>query len=266
MKLKHFLFLAVIVVLPLMFSLASPRFAENLRLFTYSLLKPVLQVTETLSFTSQHIFYKVRDYHKVYKENESFKARLMDAEKKLIQFQEIAKENERFKGLLDFKKEIESKSVAARIIARDISYWSHWVVLDKGQDDGVYPGMILANGQGLVGRVVSAGKHVARGILIIDGESRVSVMVQTSRDVGLLEGRGDEAPMIKLLSLDSTVKAGDAVITSGLGGTYPKGIPVGVINTVVQDRDGLHRNATLKLFADMNRLEEVLCLSITVPS
>jgi len=126
--------------------------------------------------------------------------------------------------------------------------------------------MILASDQGLVGRVASAGNHIARAILIIDGESRVSVTIQTTRDTGLLEGRGDDPLLIKWLPLDSKAKVGDAVITSGLGGSYPKGIPVGSIQSLSIDPDGLQMNAVIKPFTKFNKLEEVLCLKSSVLS
>jgi len=266
MRLKHFIVIAVIVILPLLFSFTSPRFAESLRIFSFSLLKPILQVTQFVSLAAEKSYTAVRDYHRVYRENSQLKRELEEARKNLIRFAEIEKENERFREMLEFRKELGVKQVAARVIARDISYWSRWIVLDKGEDDGVLPGMILINHKGLLGRVISTGRHVARGILILDGESRVSVLDQPTRDLGLLEGRGDELPVIRLIALDAGVKPGDAVITSGLGGTYPKGIPVGVIASVSKDRDGLHKNAVLKPYADLKRMEEVFCLSITVPS
>jgi rod shape-determining protein MreC len=98
---------------------------------------------------------------------------------------------------------------------------------------------------------------------MIDGESRISVIVQTTRDTGLLEGRGDRLPKIRLLPLEAPIQVGDAVITSGLGGSYPKGLPVGVIEAVSSDRDGLHLDAVVRPFVDFNKLEEVLCLSTT---
>jgi rod shape-determining protein MreC len=266
MKLKHFFVIAIIIVLPLVFSMTSPRFAENLRLFSYSLIKPILQITQTVGHSTGEIYYRFRDYSQVYYENKRLKTELVEMRKQLVDQKEILTENERLKKLLGFKQAVEFKAVPARIIARDISYWSRWIVLDKGKEDGVLPGMTLVSDQGLVGRVVSAGRHIARGILIIDGESRVSAIVQTTRDTALLEGRGDDPLLLKLIPLESRVKKGDAIITSGLGGNYPKGIPVGSIETVSTDRDGLHQTAVLKPFADFSKLEEILCLSTTAPN
>lgn len=266
MRLKHFLVIAVIIFLPLVFSITSPRFAENLRIFSYSLVKPILQITQVVSHSIREGYYRFRDYSQAYEENKKLKKELADTRKEFVDQKEIVQENERLRKLLGFKEAVPSKVVPARVIARDISYWARWLVLDKGTADGVYPGMTLVSDQGLIGRVVSAGRHIARGILIIDGESRVSIVVQTTRDTGLLEGKGDGPLSIKLLSMESKLKVGDAVITSGLGGTYPKGIPVGTIDSISNDSDELHKNAVLKPFADFSKLEEVLCLSTTGPN
>jgi len=226
--------------------------------------KPLLQVTQSVSQSFQKSFDKFREFGKVHEENEKLKSELAEVKKKFVNQTEFLKENERLRDLLGFQREVDSEAVPARVIARDLTYWSRWVVLDKGTKDGVFPGMILVSPQGLAGRVISVGKNIARAILIIDGESRVSVTIQTTRDTGLLEGKGDEPLSIKLLSLNSELKAGDAVVTSGLGGSYPKGIPVGSIQAISVDADGLHLNAIVKPFSDFNKLEEVLCLKPTV--
>ena len=261
MRLKHFVVILVIVILPLTFSFTSKKFAENVRLFSYQLIKPVLQVTHQLSGYFKSGIDEAKGIHKVYQENKNLVKQLAEERNKTVIETEVLQENARLRKLLGFKKEIVHEVVPAQIIARDISFWSRWIVLDKGSNDGVRPGMVLVNDQGLAGRVISAGAHVSRAILIIDGESRVSVIVQTTRDTGLLEGRGDESPLVKLLPLGSTVKPGDAVITSGLGGAYPKGLPIGYVETIREDKDGLHLVATVKPFVDFNKIEEVLCLS-----
>jgi rod shape-determining protein MreC len=266
MKLKHFIVILFVILLPVVFSFISPQFADNLRNFSYSLSKPILQVSQSLARVGREVYFRVHEYHRLYGENKRLEKELGDLRKQIVDQKELEAENKRLKQLFEFKEQVNTQAVAARVIARDISYWSRWIVLDKGIEDGVIPGMVLVSNQGLVGRIVSAGKHIARGILIIDGESRVSVIIQPSRDTGLLEGRGDDPLVITLLDIDAAVKAGDAVITSGLGGAYPKGIPVGKIQTVSVDKDGLHKNAVLKPFADLSKLEEILCLNTSVPS
>ncbi len=263
MKLRHFIIIAIVIVLPLTLSFTSKRFAENVRLFSYSVIKPVLQISHVITARGRKAIAELKDYQAVYQENRKLKRELEEERNKTVIETEVLQENARLRKLLGFKKEVFREVVPAQIIARDISYWSRWIVLDKGIDDGITPGMVLVSDQGLVGRVVSAGKHIARAILIIDGESRVSVIVQTTRDTGLLEGRGDNPLMIRLLPTDAKIKKGDAVITSGLGGSYPKGLPVGTILDLTTDKDGLHQSAAVKSFVDFNKLEEVLCLNTT---
>jgi len=266
MKIKHFIIIALLIVLPFTFSLVSESFSNNLRVFSFSVVKPILQISQSLTEAFSKSFIKLRELHRTYEENQHLIKELATERQKSVNENEILQENQRLKRLLGFKNEISHEVVPAQIIARDISYWSRWVVLDKGSDDGVVPGMVLVNDQGLIGRVISVGSHISRAILIIDGESRVSVIVQTTRDTGLLEGQGDGPLVIKLLSLESQIKVGDAVITSGLGGSYPKGLPIGYIEFISVDKNGLHMNAVVKPFASFNKLEEVLCLNTMVLS
>jgi len=266
MKVKHFILIAILIVLPLTFAAISERFSENVRIFSFAVVKPILQISQSLTDTFQKSFLKLRELNQTYEENKRLTQALAVERQKSVSENEILQENQRLRRLLGFKKEVKREVVPAQIIARDISYWSRWIVLDKGTEDGVVPGMVLVNDQGLIGRVISVGSHISRAILIVDGESRVSVIVQTTRDTGLLEGQGDGPLVIKLLSLESRMKVGDAVITSGLGGSYPKGLPVGYIDSFEVDKDGLHLTAVVRSFVSFSKLEEVLCLNTTVLS
>ena len=156
------------------------------------------------------------------------------------------------------------KSVAiSKIIFRGLSFWEKNVVIDKGAKQGVQKDMSIVTSQGLVGRVISVSGSTANIILLTDYSSKVSVVGQESRDIGLLCGEGKKMLRITYLDLASTLKVGDTVVTSGMGGIYPKGIPVGKVESVGKDKDGLHLYAMVSPFVDFSKLEEVLCLART---
>jgi len=103
--------------------------------------------------------------------------------------------------------------------------------------------------------------YSSRAILLTDSEARASALNQRTRDVGLIEGNGSLSLKMSYLDRQSNIQVGDMVISSGLGGIYPKGIPIGKVETVGTDKNNLSLFASVKPFASFAKLEEVLCIS-----
>jgi len=152
----------------------------------------------------------------------------------------------------------------AQVIFRDISLWNQSIVIDKGTSHGIEKDMVVISNQGLVGRVLAASHSTAHVILLTDFHSRVSCQSHESRDVGILCGEITKQLRVKYLDLNSTIKVGDTIISSGIGGIYSKGIPIGKVTMVGTDDDGLHLYALVDPFVKFSKLEEVLCLERTI--
>ncbi len=181
-----------------------------------------------------------------------------------FQLEETAEENERLRKLLGFKEKIPYRLVPAAVIAEDLSAKSKFVTINKGTRDGVKRGMAVVTYGGLVGQVVdepgaTLTRYSAPVLLIADPTSRVSVMVQRTRARAIVRGTGSFRTLELLyLEPDAEIELGDVIITSGLGGIFPKGLPVGTVLRVEKDPSAINPEVKVKPGVNFTRQEEVL--------
>jgi rod shape-determining protein MreC len=167
-----------------------------------------------------------------------------------------AHENTRLRSLLGFKQQLPYRSLAARIVARDPSQWFSTVLVDRGASEGVRRDDPVITSDGVVGHVVETAGSWARVLLVADSRSAVSVVLDRSREVGVVVGQGQTLLKVTYLSREADVRAGDLVVTSGLGPIYPRGLPVGTVVSVT--RNTMFQDAIVRPASDLGHLEDVL--------
>lgn len=177
----------------------------------------------------------------------------------LPQAEEVRLENERLRLLLDFKEEQEIATLPARVIAEDASSWFRTVTIDKGREHGVSEGMPVVVAEGVVGRVVRSSPRFARVLLITDASSAVASLLQGNRARGVCRGQGEQLVFDFVLRQEE-VGIGDRVVTSGMGGVFPKGLVIGLVNSVERHEFGLFQAIKVTPVVDFSHLEEVLVL------
>lgn len=173
---------------------------------------------------------------------------------------EQALATERLQRLLELRRQAGSGALAARVISRDTRRWFSTIVVDRGVRDGVRANAVVVTADGVLGRVIEVTPGASRVLLIADSRSAISALVQRSRDAGVVEGRGGLMLHMKYLSRATEVKDGDLVVTSGLGGVFPRGLVVGRITRVVREAGALLQEAEVEPAAALDRLEEVVIL------
>jgi rod shape-determining protein MreC len=158
----------------------------------------------------------------------------------------------------------------AAVIGQDPTNLVQYVVVDQGSAEGVAVGMPVATPQGLVGRVTAAGTHWSKVLLVTDPTSSVSAVVQSTRATGIVQGViGNLATkdlVIKYVPQGDAIKVGDLILTSGLGGSFPKRIVIGQVTEVHKSDIDLFQEATVHPTVDFTRLEFVLILKKFTPS
>ena len=261
MRWKRPLFLAGATLLPLLIGAVSPGFSSQLRTFTVSIAQPFLNLQNQLTYFVRSEVESLLAWPGLRKENEALKKEIGELSGKLKELEKNKAENERLKKLLGLKEKGYSHVKAARVIGRDPSHFAQFIVINRGSHDGVRKNAVLIHSDGLVGKVVASGPRSARAILLSDGGSRASAINERTRDVGLIEGTG--SLMLKMTYLDraSDIQVGDTISSSGMGGIYPKGIPIGRVEVVGSERDKLNLYALVRPFVSFSKLEEVLCVS-----
>jgi rod shape-determining protein MreC len=192
------------------------------------------------------------------KENQALKRELQEIKLQMNRYREAELANERLRALLNFKKSIATPLLPAQLVAFDPSGWFQTILIDKGRDDGVVLDMAVVSAEGLVGRVIGVGRHHAKVLLILDGNSAVDAYIQSSRARGVLVGLGRELCLLKYVQRNEEVQVGDKVVSSGMGGVFPKGLLVGTVQEVVRGSSGLFQRVEVEPAVNFSRLEEVM--------
>ncbi len=196
----------------------------------------------------------------VSRENEELRRALSRAREKNHQLQEVALSNRRLRSLLAFQKASKRRAVAAEVIGTDPSPWFKSIIIDKGKRDGLTKSLPVVVPDGVVGQVVEVATFYSRVLLIVDQNSAVDALVQRSRARGIVAGAADSGCTFKYVLRKHDVQVGDAVITSGLDGVFPKGLRVGQVSGVVKRTAGIFQEVTVAPYADFETLEEVLVI------
>ncbi len=261
MRLKRPYVFLFATIIPLLVVSRNFHLHESIHQISLTVLKPFLQAGHTVA----HGFETSRDsivrFWKTFREQEDYEKRLIEMESKVEQFEELRRENLRFKQLLEFKDALSYPSTAARVIGWDSSPWKKTVILDKGTRNKLGKDMAVVVAQGLVGRVIEAGPVTSRVILLTDPDSRVSALTDESRAHGVIAGNGSAFLEMKYLELDININIGETVLTSGIGGLFPKGLRIGKVESIQKDSDGLHLVAKVNPFVEFSKIEEVLCIA-----
>jgi rod shape-determining protein MreC len=195
----------------------------------------------------------------VRRENGELRARLAETEDENLQLREALLASGRLDRIAQMREEYEVPMLRAELVGQDASTWFRSVLIDRGRNHGVHSGMPLISDMGLVGLVTATSRNAAKGMLLLDRQSAVSAVVQRSRDRGIVRGTGDGLTF-EFVGSETDVAPGDVLITSGIGGTFPKGLRIGVVSTVEEPSPQLLREATVDPVVDFGRLEQVFVM------
>lgn len=197
----------------------------------------------------------------VREENERLRAQVAELQARIVSHGEDLAELARLRELVQLPVDSAWKPVGARILAGRMgpNAIQDSIIINRGYTSGARPGTPIVTNMGLVGRVLRASPHAATVLLITDPGSRIAVFAQQSRSAGILSGQGLEQPLeVGFVERDAPVTAGEILITSGLDGKYPKGIPVATVDSVAPSDSTQFLAVTARPLVDMRRLEEVL--------
>ncbi len=162
----------------------------------------------------------------------------------------LESENQSLQALLNVKPDPAHRFITTRVIADSGNAFVKSAIISAGGDDNVAKGQAVLSGDGLVGRVIEAGRRSARVLLLTDVNSRVPVLLEGSRQKAILSGNNTDLLELKYLPADTDVKAGTRIVTSGNGGMFMPGLAVGIV--VIEDGKPF-----VKPFADISRLSHV---------
>jgi len=179
---------------------------------------------------------------------------------RLAALEEARQENERLRELVGFVEARELEALGARVIGSPPTLWEGVITIDRGTEEGVAVGMPVLAAQGLIGQIVEAGPHSSRVRLITDQRSGVAAMLQATRSEGVVNGSIEGDLTLDYVSRETTLTVGDVVLTSGMGGVYPKGLLIGEVSDVQINDADLFPRIQVRPSAALVGLEEVVVL------
>lgn len=246
-----FAFLLLAAIALMMLTKIDTVVVDNVRGRVTDAVAPVLEVISQPAATVANVVENVHELTELRAEN----ARLRADNRTLLQYQEIAyrleAENISLRALMNYQPDYAHRFLTARVIADGAGAFVRSLALNEGAGAGIASGQAVLGGSGLVGRVVQVGERTSRVLQITDFNARVPVLLERSRDRAILAGDNTDRPHLMYLPEEASIALGDRIVTSGHGGLYPPGLPIG---TVAGVEDGLIR---VEPFEDLERLEHV---------
>ena len=204
------------------------------------------------------------DLRGVRAENEHLRRQLGDLQLKFQQERARAERARQLEKLLGFKQELPMQTIAAGVIGASASLEFRGITIDRGTNTGVTANMAVIAPTGLVGRIVTPTTHVSKVQLLIDRNAAAGALIERSRAQGIVVGTSEEMLRMDFVPVTADVKAGDAIVTSGVDGIYPRGFVIGKVEQV-DNGNGIYKVIRVRPSVEFNRLEEVLVVK-TLPA
>jgi rod shape-determining protein MreC len=209
-----------------------------MRLAVSDAVVPILDVMSRPAGTIAEVVSAVRELATLRAEN----VRLREENANLMHWQTLARqldnENRSLRGQLNFVPDPDPSFVTARVVGDTGGAFVHSMLVNSGAREGIRKGQAVIAGEFLVGRIAEVGQRSARVLLLTDINSHIPVLLESSRAKAILTGDNSDRPRLNYLSPNANATPGDRVISSGHGGAFPPGVPIGVVSSV---QDGVVR-------------------------
>ena len=195
------------------------------------------------------------------RENDRLTDEILLTAPRLQQLSALRAENTRLRALLDARQQVPDEVRVVEIMAVDANPFRHSIVLDLGSNDGVYDGQAIIDADGIIGQVMQTGPMTADAILISDPGHALLVEVNRNGLRTVAYGTGEFGRLdLPGLPNNADIRAGDLLVTSGLGGTFPSGYPVAVVNTVTRIPQEAFADVTATPSAALDQVREVMLI------
>jgi rod shape-determining protein MreC len=217
-------------------------------------------IIEKLYYPFYKIGLSLEEYRDAREENLSLKRDIIELSFALERLREAEAENKRLKSLLEIKENSEFKFIVGRVIDRNRS---STLIIDRGSKDGVSKNMPALDTKGVVGKVVDVSENTAVVELLTNPNFRISAIDTRSRVLGIVRmGEGNELEMIDV-PVASDVAVGDEIVSSGLGGIFPKGLKIGEVIWAFDPKEKMFKEIRIRPFAEINKIEELFIIQGT---
>lgn len=250
-----FIFLCLFSIFILVISLSNSFFAQRARLFIMEMIHPIARLSHKPTEGLKDARTKVEDWIFAYESLQDLKKQVQFLKDREAYYASLKTQNEQLRKILHVAQSNHHQFKTVPVIAYPGKPFVRGILLGAGQNQGIEAQKALVTTEGLVGRTVESSTSLTRGILITDLNSRIPVIIKPSNQHAILVGDNTNKPVLKYLPYNTSIKAGETVETSGRGGVFPAGVPVGIVESVSGS------DATVKPHVALNSLSFVQILS-----
>ncbi|MDD2853262.1 MAG: rod shape-determining protein MreC [Desulfuromonadaceae bacterium] len=249
-----------IVAALLFFSLNIPHSTEAnvVERTLFSALSPLFQPVSRAGKFVENIWNSYIYLVNTQQENTQLREDIRNLNTQVREGNEALLANKRLQRLLDMKKYVNEPTVAASVIGEDVTSWFRTLVINRGSSSGIREGMSVVSSDGVVGQTIKVSTSSARVLLLTDHASGIAATIQRSRARGVIKGKGESLCTLEFTTHEEDVKVGDAVITSGMGGVFTKGLPIGEVTMVKRGEYGIFQTVFIRPAVNLSHIEEVL--------
>lgn len=241
-------------------------YLDTARLWMSAAANPIYTVVQTPGQLWRWVAGSFADRSQLRTENAQLTEQLRIARTQLLRFESLNEENRRLREIREASKGVSERTLIAEIISVSVNPFRHMVVINKGADDGVFRGQPVLDAFGVVGQVMQVGKTTATLILITDAEHAVPIQVNRNGIRSIAMGTGEAAKLsLPYLTVESDVRKGDLLVSSGLDAIFPAGYPVATVTRVERNSADTFALVEAKPLAQLDRDREVLLLWANKP-
>src|SRR6185437_12728535 len=238
-----------------------------MRYWVVAVVTPFERFFHAIGYNARGTWSNYIDLRNVRQQNHDLQQQIARLRLEQAAFAEDAIQGRRLQALLAFQQHYVDSTVAAQIIGTSGSDLSHLLYIDKGEDYHLRPDMAVITPDGIVGKIRDVFPHTAQVLLINDQTSGAGVLLASTRILAIIHGTSTGQVQISNLTADSRIKPGETVLTSGGDQIFPRGLPVGTIESIAPDPDHQPYTAIrIKPAANLSQLEEVLVITGTQPT
>ncbi|MFO1488930.1 MAG: rod shape-determining protein MreC [Verrucomicrobiota bacterium] len=263
-KRPQYIAVGLVVMLMLTIALLPARTTARLKLAISGLFLPLFGLAGTAQHATEKAGTLLTSRGELARQNQVLREENDKLRTQSLQNAELLRENARLHEQLNWRQLQRGWTFKpANVIARDPASWWRTIQIDLGSRDGMKTNLTVLTTTGLVGRISTVGYDRSQVLLVGDTDCRVAAVVDETRDMGVVGQAGPfDGSLVTMnyLPKEANLKAGQTVVTSGLGGVFPKGIPIGRIVDSRPVEYGLYTEARIKLAANLSALEDVWVL------
>ncbi|UJF19150.1 rod shape-determining protein MreC [Vibrio sp. SS-MA-C1-2] len=224
------LFLAILLSVGLMLADSRLNAFVGIRVYLNTFVAPLQYIANTPRATLDELSNQLSTHKKLLAENQALKIKLLKADSDILLLDQFKQENKRLRDLLDSPIIRDERKMVAEVMAVDTDPYRRLIMINKGYIDDVYEGQPVINEKGVVGQVVKVAAHNSRVLLITDSSHAIPVQIVRNDIRVIASGRGNSEELeLEHIPSNADILAGDKLVTSGLGGTFPEGYPVGSV-------------------------------------